>query len=45
MNYLIAKQHVKSKYQEIERIHMLVDRNSFREIGSGMINYVNRPPI
>ena len=41
MVYQIEKQHAKKKYHAIERIHMLLDRDSFREIGSGMTDYVH----
>lgn len=38
-NYDIEKQHKKQKYHAIERILLLLDKNSFREIGSGINNY------
>ena len=38
-NYDIEKQHKKKKYHAIERILLLLDKNSFREIGSGINNY------
>jgi propionyl-CoA carboxylase beta chain len=39
VNYQIEKQHRKAKYHAIERIQMLLDRDSFSEIGSGMSDY------
>lgn len=38
-HYHIEKQHNKQKYHAIERILLLLDKNSFREIGSGINNY------
>lgn len=38
-NYDIEKQHQKKKYHAIERILLLLDGDSFREIGSGIDNY------
>lgn len=37
--YNIQKQHSKQKYHAIERILLLLDKGSFREIGSGINNY------
>lgn len=37
--YNVEKQHRKQKYHAIERILLLLDKNSFREIGSGIHNY------
>ncbi len=37
--YNIEKQHNKQKYHAIERILLLLDQNSFKEIGSGINNY------
>ncbi len=37
--YNIEKQHLKGKYHAIERIILLLDKGSFREIGSGILNY------
>lgn len=39
-NYDVEKQHKKKKYHAIERILLLLDKGSFREIGSGINNYV-----
>ncbi|MCL2351683.1 MAG: acyl-CoA carboxylase subunit beta [Firmicutes bacterium] len=39
LEYQTEKQHANRKYHAIERIHMLLDRNSFSEIGSGMADY------
>jgi len=41
MDYQIKKQHKKKKYHAIERIQMLLDRDSFKEIGSGMTDYAH----
>jgi acetyl-CoA carboxylase carboxyltransferase component len=38
-NYNIEKQHVKGKYHAFERIGLLLDKSTFREIGSGIVNY------
>ena len=38
-HYNIEKQHNKQKYHAIERILLLLDPNSFKEIGSGINNY------
>lgn len=38
-NYNIEKQHQKKKYHAIERILLLLDKGTFREIGSGINNY------
>ncbi len=38
-NYNVEKQHQKKKYHAIERILLLVDKGSFREIGFGINNY------
>lgn len=37
--YNLEKQHIKGKLHAIERIEMLLDENSFCEIGSGITNY------
>lgn len=37
--YDVEKQHKKQKYHAIERIMLLLDRGSFREIGSGINSY------
>jgi len=37
--YNLEKQHIKGKLHAIERIKMLLDENSFCEIGSGITNY------
>ena len=39
MTYQLDKQHSKEKYHAIERIKMLLDVNTFSEIGSGMVDY------
>ena len=39
MGYLLEKQHAKKKYHAVERISLLVDPGSFREIGSGIENF------
>ncbi|MDF2474000.1 MAG: Propionyl-CoA carboxylase [Anaerocolumna sp.] len=39
MKYNIQKQHERKKYHAIERIMLLLDKGSFCEIGSGMVNY------
>ena len=41
MAYQLEKQHLKEKYHAIERIKMLLDNNTFYEIGSGMIDYAS----
>ncbi len=38
-NYNVEKQHQKQKYHAYERILLLLDRGSFREIGAGINNY------
>lgn len=38
-SYNIEKQHQKQKYHAIERILLLLDKGSFREIGGGINNY------
>lgn len=38
-NYNVEKQHEKQKYHAYERILLLLDRGSFREIGAGINNY------
>ena len=38
-NYNVEKQHKKGKYHAIERIHLLLDKDSFQEIGSLIVNY------
>lgn len=38
-NYNVEKQHQKQKYHAYERILLLLDRGSFREIGGGINNY------
>lgn len=38
-NYNFEKQHIKGKLHAIERINLLLDRNSFIEIGSNITNY------
>ncbi len=42
-NYDVEKQHAKQKYHAIERIMLLLDKGSFREIGSGMDYYGYEP--
>ena len=37
--YNVNKQHIKGKLHAIERINILLDGNSFHEIGSNIINY------
>lgn len=39
MGYLLEKQHAQKKYHAVERISLLVDVGSFREIGSRIENY------
>ena len=41
MTYQLEKQHSKKKYHAIERIKMLIDNDTFNEIGSGMIDYAS----
>jgi propionyl-CoA carboxylase beta chain len=41
VSYQVEKQHRKAKYHAIERIQMLLDRDSFSEMGSGMSDYSN----
>lgn len=38
-NYNVEKQHKKQKYHAIERVLLLLDKGSFREIGAGINNY------
>lgn len=37
--YNLEKQHLKGKLHAIERINILLDKNSFHEIGSNIANY------
>jgi methylmalonyl-CoA decarboxylase subunit alpha len=39
MKYDIQKQHDKGKYHAIERLALLLDRGTFNEIGSGIVDY------
>ncbi|NMD38519.1 MAG: methylmalonyl-CoA carboxyltransferase, partial [Christensenellaceae bacterium] len=38
-NYNIEKQHLKKKYHAIERLMLLLDKDSFQEVGFGINNY------
>lgn len=37
--YDVEKQHKKGKYHAIERISLLLDKDTFQEIGAGIVNY------
>lgn len=45
MNYNVESQHNKKKYHAIERIMLLLDRDTFYEIGSGITNLDDKDSI